>query len=135
MGISTLTSKDRASAGRRWVWTRFTRQSYEHWRDAWPHDRRSENIKGRRVCFWTGGPAVWIPAAERSTTSERDPIAGRLYDATRRACLPHHRIRRIRLFTVSIHPDMFDDCLLMLCVALRFLRASALIDKSPTIID
>lgn len=120
MGISTLTLKDRASAGRRWIWTRFTRQSHEHWRDAWPHDRRSENIKGRRVCFWTDGSAVWISVAERSTASERNPIAGRLHNATRRACLSHHRIRWIRLFTVSMYHDMFDDYLLMLCMALRF---------------
>lgn len=60
--------------------------------------------------FRAGGFAVRISAVERSTAPERDPTAGCLYDTSRRTGLPHHRIRRIRIFAVSMHRDIFDVC-------------------------
>lgn len=131
MGISTLSPEDRASAGRGRIRTRSARQSHEHRRDAWPHNRRGENAKGGRVCLRAGGSAVRIPAVKGSAASERDPTAGRLHDAIGRARLPHHRIRRIRLFTVSMRRDIFDDCPDVM-YSPSVSRASGLIDKSPS---
>lgn len=81
------------------------------------------------MCFRVGGFAVRIPAAERSTASERDPTTGCLHDTSRRAGLPHHRIRRIRIFTVSMHRDIFDVCPDVM-YGPSVSRGSGLIDKS-----
>lgn len=57
-----------------------------------------------------GGFAVRISAPEGSAASECDPAAGGVHDPARRTRLPYHRIRRIRLLTVSTRRDIFDRC-------------------------
>lgn len=80
------------------------------------------------MCFRISRSTIRVPVTEGGAASERDSAAGRLHDTAGSARLSHHRIRRIRLLTVS---DIFDrrcpDAIYDLTVS----QASGLIDKSP----
>lgn len=110
MGVSTIASENRAGAGRGRVRARFARQSHEYRRHTRRHDCRRENFEGRCMRVRAGGSAVWISTAEGGAAPECDPAAGSVHDAARRTRLPYHRVRRIRLLTVSTCRDIFDRC-------------------------
>jgi len=129
VGISTVAFEDRASVRRGRIRARFARQGYEHRRNSRFHDRRGEDPEGRRVCLWTDRSAVRISTVEGGAASERDSTARRLHDTAGRARLSHHRIRRIRLLTVSTRRDIFDRRYPDTIYGLSVSRTSGLIDK------
>jgi len=108
VGVPAIAPEDRTGAGWGWIRTRSACQGHEHRWSSRSNHRRGEDAEGGRVRLRAGWSAVRVSAAEGGAASERDPAAGSLYDAAWCACLPHHRIRRIRLFAVSKRRDIFD---------------------------
>lgn len=100
MGIPTGAIDHRTSARRRRIRPRVARQSDRHRWNSRSHHCCGENVKGERVRIRIGRLAVRVSTVERSSTSERDQVAGCVHHS-RSAGLPHHRIRGVWLVAVS----------------------------------